>query len=50
MLHDTGVDLLVAQKLLGHASPAITLKIYTHLDEEKKEERFNEVREIFSAI
>jgi len=50
LLHDNGVDLLVAQKLLGHASPEITLKIYTHLDKEKQPDKYNEVRNIFAAM
>lgn len=50
LLHDAGVDLLVAQKLLGHASPEITLKIYTHLDKEKQPDKYNEVRDIFAAM
>jgi integrase len=35
MLYYAGVDLKQAQYLLGHASPEITLKIYTHLDKLK---------------
>lgn len=50
ILHDKGVDVLVAQKLMGHASLSTTLGIYTHLDEEQKVDRFNEVRDIMSAI
>lgn len=30
ILHEKGVDLLTAQRLLGHSDPTITLKIYTH--------------------
>ena len=33
MLYFSGVDLLTAQKLLGHADVTTTLKIYTHLQE-----------------
>ncbi len=35
MLYYAGVDLKQAQYLLGHASPEVTLKIYTHLDKKK---------------
>lgn len=37
MLYDAGVDLKTAQKLLGHASPEITMKIYTHLSEQRQQ-------------
>lgn len=33
MLYDAGVDVKTAQKLLGHATPEITMRIYTHLSE-----------------
>ncbi len=36
MLYDTGVDPKSAQKFLGHADLQVTLKIYTHLSEEKE--------------
>ena len=35
-LYDSGVDMLTAQALLGHADPQITMKIYTHLSETRK--------------
>ncbi len=35
MLYDAGVD-PCAQKFLGHADLQVTLKIYTHLSEEKE--------------
>lgn len=50
LLHDNGVDVLVAQKLMGHATVSTTLSVYTHLDEESKDKRFDEVRDIFSAM
>ena len=37
ILYEAGVDVLTAQYLLGHASAETTMKIYTHLSEEKKE-------------
>ncbi len=36
MLYDVGVDPKSAQKFLGHADLQVTLKIYTHLSEEKE--------------
>ena len=35
LLYTSGVDVLSASKLLGHSDVAVTLKIYTHLNEEK---------------
>lgn len=37
MLYDAGVDVKTAQRLLGHASPEITLRLYTHLSEQRKQ-------------
>lgn len=34
LLYEAGVDVKTAQKLMGHASPEITMKVYTHLAEE----------------
>ena len=34
LLYEAGVDVMTAQKLMGHASPDITLRIYTHLSDE----------------
>ncbi|MDD6489305.1 MAG: site-specific integrase [Clostridia bacterium] len=34
LLYKSGVDVLVASKLMGHSNVQITLDIYTHLDEE----------------
>ena len=36
MLYDAGVDVKRAQYLMGHASLDMTMKIYTHLSEERK--------------
>lgn len=33
LLYDAGVDIKTAQKLLGHATPDITMRIYTHLSD-----------------
>ena len=36
MLYDAGVDIKTAQKLMGHTSPEITMRIYTHLSEARE--------------
>ena len=36
MLFDAGVDVLTAQKILGHSSVNVTLGIYTHLTESRR--------------
>lgn len=50
MLYDKGVDVLIAQKLLGHKDVQTTIKIYTHLSERKKKDSFEEIRKLFAAI
>lgn len=50
ILHDKGIDVLVAQKLLGHSSIATTLGIYTHLDKGAETKRFDDIRDIFEAM
>lgn len=47
MLHDNGVDILVAQRLLGHSNVTTTLEIYTHLDKDGEKDKFEAVRSIF---
>ena len=37
MLYFSGVDVLTAQKLLGHADLSTTLKVYTHLQKETED-------------
>lgn len=34
MLYNAGVDVKVAQRLLGHKCLSVTMEIYTHLDEQ----------------
>jgi integrase len=44
LLIDKGVDVVTISKRLGHASPAITLKVYAHLfrkDDGKAAEAIN---------
>lgn len=36
LLYTAGVDVLTAQKLLGHSSPAVTMGVYTHLERGKE--------------
>jgi integrase len=36
MLYYNDIDVMEAQKLLGHSSIKITLDIYTHLDKTKR--------------
>ena len=36
MLYEAGIDLKTAQKWLGHADQAMTMKIYTHLTEKQE--------------
>lgn len=36
MLYSAGVDMLTAQKLLGHSNVKVTMEIYTHLEEERR--------------
>lgn len=36
MLYDAGVDLKTAQRWMGHADADVTMKIYTHLTEERQ--------------
>lgn len=37
VLYDAGVDMLTAQRLLGHADLQVTLRIYTHLSETREQ-------------
>lgn len=50
MLHDKGVDVLVAQKLLGHTNIATTLGTYTHLDKDMENEKYDEIRNLLIAM
>lgn len=38
MLYDAGVDVLTAQRLLGHADVQTTMRIYTHLSAQKEQQ------------
>lgn len=49
LLYNAGVDVLAAQKFLGHADIKTTLSIYSHLSEGKENESADRVRAIFSS-
>ncbi len=49
MLYDAGVDVLTAQKLLGHADLQVTMKVYTHLSEERKQKSIEALNAHISA-
>lgn len=38
MLYDAGVDVLTAQRLLGHADVQTTMRVYTHLSKQKEQQ------------
>lgn len=48
ILYNAGVDLLAAQKYLGHADVKTTLSIYAHLSEGKEQEAADKVRSAFT--
>lgn len=47
ILYHAGVDVLTAQKYLGHADPSTTLKIYTHLAKQRED---NDRKKIFALF
>ncbi|HWQ97444.1 MAG TPA: site-specific integrase [Clostridia bacterium] len=47
ILYCAGADVLTAQKYLGHAAPATTLRIYTHLADETQMKVAEKVRRAF---
>ena len=50
ILYDANVDVLTAQKILGHADPKTTISIYTHLSESRKQRDMQRVCEAFDSI
>jgi integrase len=50
VLYNAGVDILAAQKFLGHSDIKTTLEIYSHLSEGKETESAEKVRAAFSAV
>ena len=45
----SGVDVLTAQRYLGHTDPTTTMRIYTHLAEETELKDAEKVRKAFNA-
>lgn len=50
MLYDAGVDVKTAQYLMGHSDLEVTLKIYTHLSEQKKQRSYDSLFEYCKQI
>lgn len=48
VLYTAGVDVLSAQRFLGHANVKITLEIYSHLSKQKQDESADAVIDAFS--
>jgi len=48
ILYRSGVDVLSAQRYLGHTDPATTMRIYTHLADETEMKDAEKVRKAFS--
>jgi integrase len=48
ILYRSGVDVLTAQRYLGHTDPTTTMRIYTHLAEETELKDAEKVRKAFS--
>lgn len=49
MLYSAGVDLLTAQKLLGHTDVKVTMGIYTHLEDERRKVSISSLNEYISS-
>jgi integrase len=47
ILYRSGVDVLTAQQYLGHAAPATTMRIYTHLADETHLKDAEKIRKAF---
>ena len=50
LLYDSGTDVKTAAYLLGHSDVTVTMKIYTHLSEERKQTSTAALLDYFSAI
>lgn len=48
MMYEAGVDVLTAQQQMGHSSPEITLKRYTHLAEKHKQLNVDKLNEFLT--
>lgn len=49
ILYRSGVDVLTAQRYLGHTDPTTTMRIYTHLAEETELKDAEKVRKAFNS-
>jgi len=49
MLYFAGVDVLTAKEQLGHADIQTTLRIYTHLDQQRKEKSMNKLNDYLKS-
>ena len=49
VLYNAGVDVLSAQRFLGHSNPATTMAIYTHLSAETEDKSAEKTRLALSA-
>lgn len=50
LLYDAGIDVKTAQKLLGHATPEITMAIYTHLTDAREVASLGQFQTFFSNM
>lgn len=50
MLYDAGVDIKTAQKLLGHTSPELTMRIYTHLSDTREASSIGKIEAYFAGM
>ncbi len=50
LLYDAGVDVKTAQRYLGHADVVTTLKIYTHLSEQREQQSSEALNKHFDKI
>lgn len=50
MLYDAGVDVKTAQYLMGHSDLEVTLKIYTHLSEQKKQHSYDTLHDFANKM
>ncbi len=50
IMYEAGVDVLVAQKQMGHSSPAITMAVYTSISEEHKNANIIKLDEYLGSI
>ena len=48
LMYNADVDVLTAQQQLGHSSPEITMKIYTHLGELKKKNSIDKLNDFLN--